>query len=244
MGVGLCIVEVSSILKPVRKGVFLMQPFLEKYAKQWLIPGVILVGCLVYFLFLQPSKSASIEPISPSLNELQHPPLIQPELNNAENTPPIKQSFIIDVKGAVAYPGVYTLTEDERIIDAIEMAGGYTEHANPTLINHAQKLQDEMVIYIPKMGEDMNESIGQLIQTHQASSNGASASANSSGKVNINQATESELTTLPGIGPSKAAAIISHRTEVGTFQTIEGLKKVSGIGEKTFEQLKELIDVK
>ncbi|MEK4426334.1 helix-hairpin-helix domain-containing protein [Solibacillus sp. FSL K6-1523] len=221
-----------------------MQPFLEKYAKQWLIPGVLLAGCLVYFLFLQPSKSASIEPISLSPNELQQPPLIQSEVNETENNPPIKQSFVIDVKGAVAYPGVYTLTEDERIMDAIEMAGGYTEHADPTLINHAQKLQDEMVIYIPKVGEEMNESIGQLIQMPQAGSKGALASTNSSGKVNINQASESELTTLPGIGPSKATAIISHRTEVGTFQTIEDLKKVSGIGAKTFEQLKELIDIK
>lgn len=236
--------EVSSILKPVRKGVSFVQPFLEKYAKQWLIPGVLLVGCVVYFLFLQPSKSASIEPISLSPNELQQRSLIQPEVDETESSPPIKQSFVIDVKGAVAYPGVYTLTEDERIIDAIEMAGGYTEHANPTLVNHAQKLQDEMVIYIPKVGEEMDETIGQLIQMPQAGSNGASASTNSSGKVNINQATESELTTLPGIGPAKATAIIQHRTEVGKFQTIEDLKKVSGIGAKTFEQLKELIDVK
>lgn len=236
--------DVSSILKPVRKGVFSVQPFLEKYVKQWLIPAVLLAGCVIYFLFLQPSKSASIEPISLSPNELQQPPLIQPEVNDSENNPTIKQSFVIDVKGAVAYPGVYALTEDERIMDAIEMAGGYTEHADPSLINHAQKLQDEMVIYIPKVGEEMNETIGQPIQMPQTSSNSTSASVNSSGKVNINQATESELTTLPGIGPSKAAAIIQHRTEVGTFQTVEDLKSVSGIGEKTFEQLKELIDVK
>ncbi|MEG0385821.1 MAG: helix-hairpin-helix domain-containing protein [Solibacillus sp.] len=223
-----------------------MQPFLEKYAKQWLIPGVLLVGCLVYFLFYQPSKSASIEQISPLPNETQQSPLTQPEVSPTDNSTPILQSFIIDVKGAVAYPGVYTLTEDKRIIDAIKMAGGYTEQANPTLINHAQKLQDEMVIYIPKVGEEMNESIGQLIQIPQASPNGVSASPNSSGnsgKININQATESELTTLPGIGPSKAAAILQHRTEVGTFQKIEDLKNVSGIGEKTYDQLKDLIEI-
>ena len=62
--------------------------------------------------------------------------------------------------------------------------------------------------------------------------------------MNLNKAEESELTTLPGIGPSKAKAIIQYRTEQGTFQTIDDLKKVTGIGEKTFEQLKDLIDVK
>ncbi|MEG0472594.1 MAG: helix-hairpin-helix domain-containing protein [Solibacillus sp.] len=224
-----------------------MQPFLEKFAKQWLIPCVLLVGCVLYFLFYQPSKSASIEQISPFTSELQPDPFTQPDATAPEPPDledPILQSFIIDVKGAVTYPGVYTLAEGERIIDAIEMAGGYTDQANPTLINHAQKLQDEMVIYIPKLGEEMNESIGQLIQTHQTTSNGASASGNSSGKVNLNQATESELTALPGIGPSKATAIIQHRTEVGKFQTTEDLKNVSGIGAKTYEQLKDLIDVK
>ncbi|ATP41209.1 transporter [Solibacillus sp. R5-41] len=222
-----------------------MQPFLEKYAKQWLIPCVLLVGCVLYFLFFQPSQSASIEQISPFTSEPQQSPLTQPEVSTPENnvSTPIIQSFIIDVKGAVTYPGVYTLSEGERIIDAIEAAGGYTEHANPALINHAQKLQDEMVIYIPKLGEEINESIGQLIQTHQPSSNGATASIKSPGKVNLNQATESELTTLPGIGPSKATAIIQHRTEIGYFQTIEDLKNVSGIGAKTYEQLKDLIDI-
>ena len=69
-------------------------------------------------------------------------------------------------------------------------------------------------------------------------------SGNSSGKININKAAEIELTQLPGIGPSKASAIIQHRSEHGNFHVVEDLKQVTGIGDKTFEQLKDLIDVK
>lgn len=151
------------------------------------------------------------------------------------------EQVIIDVKGAVNYPGVYTLSENQRIVDAVEAAGGYRDDANPVLINHAQKLQDEMVIYIPKIGEDASEALEQLVEMSSANS---SNSSNSSGKINLNKATESDLTQLPGIGPSKASAIIQHRTEHGHFKTSEDLKQVTGIGDKTFEQLKDLIDVK
>ncbi|MGM9951117.1 MAG: helix-hairpin-helix domain-containing protein [Lysinibacillus sp.] len=145
---------------------------------------------------------------------------------------------LVDVKGAVKYPGVYALTEEDRVVDAITLAGGYADGANPSLINHAQKLQDEMVIYIPLQGEETEIAI----QSFTAS--GDSGGGSDSTKVNINGADEAQLTTLPGIGPAKAKAILAHREEQGKFQTIEGLKEVSGIGDKTFEQLKDLIDIK
>ncbi len=145
---------------------------------------------------------------------------------------------LVDVKGAVNYPGVYTLTDEDRVVDAITVAGGYIEGADSSLINHAQKLQDEMVIYIPVKGEETEA----VVQNFAVMSLGGQSSGDA--KVNINTADETQLTTLPGIGPAKAKAIISHREEQGTFQTVEGLKEVSGIGDKTFEQLKDLIDIK
>lgn len=219
---------------------FILQPFLEKYKKQLSITGGVVAAVFLYFFFIQDSSpNSTIETIDPLAFTTLDVPSTTPEPEIQSNLEP--EQIIIDVKGAVKYPGVYTLSENQRIIDAIEAAGGYHEEANPVLINHAQKLQDEMVIYIPKIGEDASEALEQLVQISSAN---APNSSNSTGKINLNKATESDLTQLPGIGPSKANAIIQHRTEHGNFKTSEDLKQVTGIGDKTFEQLKDLIDVK
>lgn len=204
------------------------------------ITGSVIGALLLYFFTSNSTEQSPIQTIEPIT------PLAALETTETER---IDQSapevFMIDVKGAVRYPGVYTLEEGMRIVDAIEAAGGYRDDANPALINHAQRLQDEMVLYIPKIGEQLSEELQTLIAGASVSStSGGSGGVNQSGKINLNKANESELTQLPGIGPSKANAIIGHRTEQGNFQTIEDLKKVTGIGEKTFEQLKDLIDVK
>ena len=153
---------------------------------------------------------------------------------------PQPQSIVVDVKGAVQHPGVYPFTTENRIIDAIQAAGGYSEKADTRFINHAQKLSDELVIYVPVIGEGIEQPATVVMS-------GGTTSTASSGQeetVNINSATEAELTTLPGIGPSKAAAIIAYREENGQFASVEDLKNVSGIGDKTFEQLQQLIAVK
>ena len=147
--------------------------------------------------------------------------------------------IVVDVKGAVVHPGVYPFTTEDRIIDAIRAAGGYTAEADSRAINHAQKLTDELVIYVPQKGEKLDDMPVATTQTPTTSSNNSNSDT-----VNINTATENELTTLPGIGPSKAAAIIAYREENGSFQTIDDLKNVSGIGDKTFEQLQQFIAVK
>ncbi|AWE08116.1 transporter [Lysinibacillus sp. 2017] len=217
-----------------------MLSFLEKYGKQLLIPGSIGIAFLVYFFFIQDSpEQSSIETIDTISTFAATDPVPEIEQPLVDSSP---QSIVVDVKGAVRYPGVYTLEDGQRIVDAIELAGGYIDQANPSIINHAQKLQDEMVIYIPKIGEEISETIEQLVQVPQTTT--SSSGSSKSGKINLNQADENGLTQLPGVGPSKAKAIIQYRTEQGQFQVIEDLKKVTGIGEKTFEQLKDLIDVK
>lgn len=209
----------------------MLQPFLKKHGKRFAAPLVICAVIIVYFLSREEPASTIqlIEPVVESPAEVAAP---------VEEIPTILP-VVVDVKGAVLYPGVYELTEADRIVDAITAAGGYTEGADPTLINHAQKLQDEMVIYIPKKGEQRQEDIPQLVQVA-----GSTGSIAKGGKINLNAASEAELTTLPGIGPAKATAIIGYRNDVGKFQTVEDLKNVSGIGDKTFEQLRDLIDVK
>ena len=209
----------------------IIQNVIAKYGKRVLLPGILCVTGIIAFAFLQDDEQSSHEFIT----EIEQQP-IEAVAEVAEEEPQSKQ-VIVDVKGAVKYPGVYELTDADRVVDAITLAGGYMDGADATLINHAQKLQDEMVIYIPLQGEEPAIAIQQF-------SGGTSSTQADSGKININVADETQLTTLPGIGPAKAKAIIAHREEQGKFQSIEGLKDVTGIGDKTFEQLKDLIDIK
>lgn len=204
----------------------------KKYAKTVLFPGIVCIGIL-YFILQQNDSSGETFEITTIPQEQ-----IEQSNTNEIAEEPMVSTVMVDVKGAVHYPGVYELTAEERIIDAIQLAGGYTEEANSNGINHAQKLLDEMVIYIPKKGEDVETmTTGQVVQV-------ATTSNTTSSLINLNKADETQLTTLPGIGPSKAQAIISYREEHGAFKSIEDLKNVTGIGDKTFERLKEFIEVK
>ncbi len=164
-------------------------------------------------------------------------PIPEPEKMELVSEPIVEtpQIIVVDVKGAVLHPNVYTLQEGERLIDAITAAGGYTADADSRLLNHAERLTDEAVIYVPIVGEELP-----IFET-----NTETAELSDSGVilVNLNTADETQLKTLSGIGPAKAAAIIKYRTEQGAFQVIEDLKKVSGIGDKTFEALSDSISV-
>ncbi len=141
---------------------------------------------------------------------------------------------VIDVKGAVKQPGVYTMNEGDRVIDAIRKAGGMLPEADENLLNLAGVLKDEMVIYVAKKGEEAIEPIVY---------GGIGAANGEDGKIRINTASVDELQKLHGIGPSKAAAIVAYRDENGPFQAIEELTQVPGIGEKTLENMREQIVV-
>ncbi len=146
--------------------------------------------------------------------------------------------MMVDIKGAVTSPGIYEMEEGDRIHDLINQAGGFTKEANETEINLAQRLQDEMVIIIPKKGETLEE----IASISQATSSN-NTTENTGDKIKLNEATETELETLNGIGPSKAQAIIDYREENGAFQTAEDVLQVNGIGEKTLENFKDDIIV-
>lgn len=154
----------------------------------------------------------------------------------SEPEPQIEPMIMVDVKGAVMHPGVYELIEKSRVIDAIDRAGGSEPEADLSKVNLAAFLKDGQVVYIPRNGEEKsaweNEGIG------------TSDSGSSNAQININTATLEELTKLPGIGPSKAQAIISYREEHGSFKDIKDLTKVSGIGQKTFEKLLPLVTIR
>lgn len=143
-------------------------------------------------------------------------------------------TVVVDVKGQVALPGVYTLPANKRVLDAITLAGGVLPTADERMLNLAAKLVDEMVIYVPTEGEETSFA-GPIVQVPGATSD--------SDLININTSDENELMTLSGIGPSKAKAIIIYREENGLFQSIEQLKEVSGIGDQTFDVIKDFISI-
>lgn len=198
-----------------------------KNIKKLILPIGVLT--LLVFLFIQKqflSAAPSAEPIQPSLLN---------ETNLIEVVETIEEedsTIFIEVKGAVSRPGVYELEYGDRVLTAIELAGGYLPDSDSKTINHAQKVEDEMIIYVPLVGEEIVDP--------------ANSSADSSGNqlININKADVPGLTSLPGIGPAKAEAIISYREENGGFKSVQDLMEVTGIGQKTFEKLESYITVK
>ena len=168
-------------------------------------------------------------------------------------------TIIVHVEGAVNKPGVYELRINSRIADAIEKAEGVTQEAVTNEINLAYKLEDGMKIHIPTAQEyeeqkkQKEESNGtediQYITTNSGLNDESDKNSNNSNiveknsKVNINTATQTELETLPGIGPSTSAKIIEFREKNGNFKSIEDLKNVSGIGDVKFDNIKDKIEI-
>ncbi len=150
----------------------------------------------------------------------------------------------VDVKGAVQTPGVYMAEPGDRVIDLIAAAGDFTKNADLDKVNLAQLVEDQMVIYVPRVGEEEVEVAGTLSAPGTGANGAENATSSNNSQVNLNTATQTELETLTGIGPSKALAIIEYRETTGKFQQIEDLKNIPGIGDKTFEKLQDSITVK
>lgn len=138
----------------------------------------------------------------------------------------------VDIGGEVKNPMLLQLPSGSRIDDAIKAAGGLTDKADLSNVNRAQLLEDGQKILIPTLGDTASAEEAQKISDAQKDV-----------KVNINTANDDELRTLDGVGPATAEKIINHREKNGRFKSIEDIMDVSGIGEKTFERLKDDICV-
>ena len=150
-------------------------------------------------------------------------------------------NIVVHITGAVKNKGILRLPEGSRISDAIEAAGGETKEADLDSINLAYVLEDGQKIYIPSQEDKENNEQKQYITTESGDTTNIKENSKIEGeneKVNINTANQSELETLPGIGPSLASRIIEYREQNGKFNTIEELKNVKGIGDAKFEDLK------
>ncbi len=143
------------------------------------------------------------------------------------------EKYYVDISGEVKNPGVYQVKKGTRLVDLIEKAGGLTQKANLDAINQASFVEDGSKIIIPSK-DGSSESSGETGET--------SSGITATGKVNINQASQDELMTLPGVGAVIAQRIIEYRS-ANRFGSIEDIKNVKGIGDATYEKLKDLIAV-
>ncbi|HGD0214581.1 helix-hairpin-helix domain-containing protein [Streptococcus agalactiae] len=148
----------------------------------------------------------------------------------------VSNQVTVDVKGAVNHPGVYSLPSQSRVTDAIKRAGGLSNLADSKSVNLAQKLQDETVIYVAQKGEKIT-----VVEEEKA--NNIATQGNSKGKNNLNKADLSSLQTISGVGAKRAQDILDYRDSQGGFKTIDDLKNVSGIGEKTLEKLRQDVTI-
>lgn len=146
---------------------------------------------------------------------------------------------VVHICGAVRQPGVYELPAGSRIMDAVTAGGGFLPEADQAACNLARKVEDGCQIYIMTLEESRQrtDDAGPLAESD------AAAQAEREGKVNLNTADAATLKTLPGIGDSRAAAILSWREENGRFESIEDIMKVSGIKEAAFAKIKDRITV-
>ena len=152
----------------------------------------------------------------------------------------IDEEIIVHITGEVANEGIIKIKKDSRLADVIEEAGGTTEEADLSKVNLAYQVKDGQKIYIPNIKD---KEIQEYI-TEEAGDSIIIEQKESKSKVNINTATQTELETLSGIGPSTALKIINYREENGKFKKIEDIKNVPGIGEAKFENIKEEICIK
>ncbi|MCR5655907.1 MAG: helix-hairpin-helix domain-containing protein [Butyrivibrio sp.] len=203
-------------------------------------------------------KTDSVEDAKEQREE-EKPKAVQVENSDKEENP-IAESIMVHVCGAVLCEGVYELPGGSRVVDAIKAAGGFTADADTSYVNQASVLEDGSKLKIPTIEEVLSLNEGPLDNASGAQisesnvfgvvgdnsgsdSSTSSDSQDSGGKININTASEAELQTIPGIGPSKASSIVSFRQENGNFSTIEDIMNVSGIKEKFFSKIKDYIRV-
>lgn len=195
-----------------------MREYLKKYPYLFAVP---LITVLILFLFVQ--------------NEPEEAePMVFTTQSSVQETEQSSSEWYVDVKGAVNKAGMYRINPGMRLMDVIDLAGGFTAEADQNQMNFSKLLADQEIIYVPRIGEEVSVS-------HEAPNK--ETAAKTVEKININTADVDELQQLSGIGEKRAADIVKYREENGSFQAIEDLTKVTGIGEKTLENLKDSITI-
>lgn len=195
--------------------------------------GILCAGCT------SRSNEILLEDEETSASDGEETPKEVAEVSEIPTVTPEIQEIFVDVCGAVNQPGVYELSSDSRVFQAIEAAGGMTEEASGTSVNQAQPLEDGQQVYVPTVQEAEERNLAPAASEIQESGN-----STGNEMVNLNTADAETLKTLSGIGDSKAQAILAYREEHGAFSSIEEIMQVPGIKESTFSMIKDKIAVK
>lgn len=211
-----------------------MLQFDKKQIKTFAIIGIIIIGFVSFIVFRDrfPNENDSIELVT--ADDTSKTEIIQEQADNIEEEQQENneesETIKVYITGQVQNPGVIEVPSDCRLNDAIDKAGGFLPDADLLRINLAIRVEDEGMYLIPKIGEETPQ-LDTSILDEQGNTD----------KVNINTADQSQLETLPRIGPVLALSIIEYREQNGPFKKKEDLMNVPRIGEKTFEGLKEHI---
>ena len=218
--------------------------FFYEHQKYFMYSFLLLFVCMS-FSIIYVSFNSDVKTVEPEVIALSDDEEKDEIIEKADET------IFIDIKGEVENPGVYEMQLGDRVIDAVQMAGGFTDEATTDNVNLSKKLKDESVIIIPSYLKDYeNVTIkndyeidinDDIVQSEKNESDEKIES--SSNLININTASVVELMSLDGIGESKAKAIIEYRDINGDFENILDIKNVSGIGESIYEKIKDYITV-
>lgn len=227
---------------------------------KWVILTFFIIGIVFLFFLNNYSKSAKKETLKEEPEEL----IFKEEKEETNKRDNQKENVFVDIKGAIANPGVYELEQNKKVIDVVNLAGGFLENANTQTINLAKKVTNEMVIIIYTneeiklaMAEEKTAKVIDNTCVCPVLKNDACINKNETKKdattsnepetitepININTATVSDFDKLPGIGASKAESIVQYREKNGPFEKIEDLKEISGIGDALFEKIKDYITI-
>lgn len=220
-----------------------------------IIIASIIMASICYYVYVKDKNFLDLQSQELEIEQNQ----INTTESNTTEEDSADNNIVVHISGAVNQEGIVELKKNSRIADAIEKAGGLREGACMDEINLAYVLEDGMKIYIPtekemenqkemEVKEYITKSSGSNIEDNSKSNsnsiqNSGSATLIQNTKININTATQTELETLPGIGPSTAIKIINYREQQGKFKSIEDIKNVSGIGDNKFNNIKDLICV-
>lgn len=203
--------------------------------KYIIIAIIILVALVVSYVLSLDNKEVSAENVE----------ITKTDVTN------VTSKVYVDIKGSVKKPGVYQVSADSIVWDAINLSGGFTKNAYTKNINLSQKVKDEMVIYVFSKSEmsKMNNTVKtdtacttNVINYDNCITTEKNATETSTSLVNINTASKEELMNVSGIGASKADSIIAYRIKT-PFSKIEDIMNVSGIGESLFDKIKKYITV-
>ena len=231
--------------------------FKYRYRYQIIIISIIIILILgivfsYFYIFKDNKKETKSEKLLSLSKETK-------KIKKVKKVEEIKK-IMVDIKGEVNNPGIYSLDTNSRVIDAINLAGGITKNGDTSVLNLSKKLSDEMVIivysyyevsnfsYTKEKEEQVNKSCSSGVNEIEndaciTETEDEKESSNTDTKISINTATKEELMTLTGIGEAKALNIIKYREEHGLFQSIDDIKNVDGIGDSLFAKIKENITV-